>query len=351
MRTKRINERTGAPGLLWACAPIFLLSALGPPAALWIYGGNGNAIDAWGAGGSLLGGCATAIAVFAALWAYGQERNRHKASVLLEAFSKFYDNDDKRNIRASLENFGEPTLRSVARKAIDCPEEMTRDEAGLCDTLDDYLNFFQFIGWLRDNKDLDDESVEAMFRFYLASLLHERNMWLLDYMQHFGFSPLATFLRNWNPESQTPPPSDERTEIVFAYGSLRKGTGGNEGRKILNDRPPKGQGTIHGRLYLVKDQDYPALRDSWNVKHVVYGEFYHVTESELAELDRYEGFTKSPSDDFVRRRRRINVEGKPGIDAWVYVWNGRSDELVPMRTGDWVEYRKTLQTSPRPSPT
>lgn len=324
----------------WVCGFVAGAVVLFFPAIVRCVGLSDKSVNDLAAGATLLGGVATAVAVFAAVWAYRQERNRHRASVLLDAFSKFYDDDNKRVIRAHLEAFGEPVLRAVARKAIDAPRRLTIEESELCSKLDDYLNFFQFIGWLYESGDIDGDSVRAMFRYFLDNLRDERNVWLLDYMQHFGYSPLIAFLRAWRSKDEPTAACEDGRANLFAYGTLRREGGVPEGRSILGGDGPIGRGSIQGALYQVEGESYPALKDSWTEDDVVVGELFTVTSDQLERLDEYEDHGKMPTDLFVRRMREIRLDDGTATSAWVYLWNGKSSVLTRIQSGDWVKYRE-----------
>jgi gamma-glutamylcyclotransferase (GGCT)/AIG2-like uncharacterized protein YtfP len=312
-----------------------------------------NWADGVAAAGGLLGAGATAIAVAAAWDAYNVERKRHRAGVLLDAFSKFYDNDNRREIRAALENFGQPALRAAAKLAIDSRDALTGHQSTLVDKLDDYLNYFQFIAWLKSEGSLDEQAVEQMFRWYLKNLCDEENIWLLDYMRHFEFDGLRNFLIERAARGdraafckQDGGDGAATKELLFAYGTLRAGVRSEEAREILGEQTPGREAKLPGRLFLVKhdgEEEFPAMLELWNrpgeEATMVPGEMYEVSKEQLARIDELEGFGRTADDLFVRRRREVQLKDGSHKAAWVYLWNRATDGLSLVPEGDWVRYK------------
>lgn len=288
------------------------------------------------AAGSLIGGLATALAVAAAWHAYQTESRRHAAGVLLDAYSRFYDDENKRVIRSALDQYGDPVLKKVALDVVSGRRELSVQESDLCDKLDDYLNYFQFIAWLRDHRDLDLQSVNAMFRYYLSNLSDDRNVWLLDYMRRFGYWRLEKFLREWKSQDQS------NCDRLFAYGTLRGDCRSAAASTLLGNRRSVGKAVVPGRLYHIIDgaEEYPALVDSWHSGEIVHGSIYEVTTEELKNLDVLEECRGEAGDLYRRRCSQVKLSDGSWINAWVYVWNRETAGLTRIESGDWAEYTK-----------
>lgn len=88
---------------------------------------------------------------------YGDNARRERARWAENLYSRFYV---------------EPHLKGV-RDLLDCDSDDPKvEELVNNDGADwtDYLNFFEFVQYLRESKQLSDEDVQALFGYYLACL-------------------------------------------------------------------------------------------------------------------------------------------------------------------------------------
>lgn len=120
-------------------------------------------------------------------------------------------------------------------------------------------------------------------------------------------------------------------EIVFVYGTLRKG-GSNHHR--MAGAVERGPGTVRGRLFQV--DWYPGLLlDETGVD--IRGEAYEVDATTLAALDAFEG----------SHYRRVSVRIMPTdggviIDAWIWEYIAPIDDLREITSGDWFDVEHPL---------
>lgn len=115
-------------------------------------------------------------------------------------------------------------------------------------------------------------------------------------------------------------------EIVFVYGTLRKG-GSNHHR--MAGAVERGPATVRGRLYQV--DWYPGLLlDETGVE--IRGEAYEVDATTLAALDDFEG-------SHYRRVsvRVMPVDGGAPIDVWIWEYIVSVDGLREITSGDWFD--------------
>jgi gamma-glutamylaminecyclotransferase len=112
----------------------------------------------------------------------------------------------------------------------------------------------------------------------------------------------------------------EIRHCVFVYGTLRRG-GSNHHR--MAGATLIGPATVRGYLYRI--DWYPALVIDSNGREVV-GEVYEVGESQLADLDAYEG------DEY----RRIQIEVSTEKPVWVWEWIGAPPKEGYLPNGDWL---------------
>jgi gamma-glutamylcyclotransferase (GGCT)/AIG2-like uncharacterized protein YtfP len=133
-----------------------------------------------------------------------------------------------------------------------------------------------------------------------------------------------------------------RSPIVLAvYGTLRRG---ERNDAFLATAAYLGRGAIAGRLHemprsAMRTYPYPALvRDQ--VARVIVELYAIPNEETLAAADALEAFDPAdePGSQYVRRQ--VAVEGGPTAAAWVYLYNGPTDDLGPViPDGDWVAHR------------
>ena len=269
----------------------------------------------------------TFMAILFAVYVYYKENRRHSAGMLWHAFSDFYNSDAKRVVRAALEKDNE---NSVPRKNLKCAVDksvknvsLDAEEEKLAHDLDDYLNFFQFIGWLLQKKDLTQDDVTGMFSYYVNDLCGDHNDWLLPYIHKYKFDGLEKLLRearSW--------PSDNQN-LLFVYGTLQKKVAAATEKKLMEDCKYKGKACLWGKLYDVGE--YPALIESWNKTDIVKGELYSVSNEKLEEIKEHEGPEYTPT------RCKVNV-GKDKKTAHVFIYNQAVTGMPLISSGDYVDY-------------
>ena len=280
---------------------------------------------------------ATLLGFGLAFYFYRKEHGRHSAGVLLDAYSRFYDSVEKRHIRAALEASGQGTaeqrsLKECVRKAI-AEEQLVLDgEQTLAHQLDEYLNFFQFMGWLLEHKDLKEADVRGMFSYYITDLCSDHNAWLSPYIHKFRFTGLERLLRSARGWSQDEP------SVLFVYGTLRPQVAQEGEKKLLRGSRAIGKGRFWGKLYDVGS--YPGLIESWDHRDVVYGELFEVSSSHLPELDKHEGCNPEDGYEYVRRACQVKGPEDDWVNAYVYIYNKVPNGLPLIAGGDYVAYRK-----------
>jgi gamma-glutamylcyclotransferase (GGCT)/AIG2-like uncharacterized protein YtfP len=281
---------------------------------------------------------ATLIGFGLAFYFYRKEHGRHSAGMLLDAYSRFYDSSEKRGIRAALESSGQGTaerkrLEEVVRKAIADERLDTENEATLTHQLDEYLNFFQFMGWLLEHKDLKEEDVRGMFAYYISDLCSAHNAWLLPYIHKFSFTGLERLLRSARDWPQGEP------NVLFVYGTLRPQIAHESERTLLRGSRAIGKGRFWGKLYDLGN--YPGLVESWDHRDVVHGELFEISQSQLLELDRHEGCNSEDGHEYVRMACQVKGPGNDWVNAYVYIYNKDPNGLPLIAGGDYVAHRKS----------
>jgi len=122
--------------------------------------------------------------------------------------------------------------------------------------------------------------------------------------------------------------SDEACEMVFVYGTLRRG-GSNQWR--MAQARFMVEGSVRGRLYRI--DWFPGFLADENAGQV-RGEIFMVDTDTMAALDEFEGSEY--------RRAKIAVENVDAtdagsiIEAWIWQWLGEANESQRIPSGDWL---------------
>lgn len=129
------------------------------------------------------------------------------------------------------------------------------------------------------------------------------------------------------------------TDLLFVYGTLRRGCDGAEARRLHGEAAWLGQGRLRGRLYA---QDwYPALVMDAEEEGWVIGDLFRMADPALtlSWLDRYEECGPGFPEPQEYRRVIAEGEGLGGADimrAWAYVYNRAVEGLPWIKSGDWI---------------
>ena len=118
--------------------------------------------------------CANVAAAIAALWAlrvYRSNSRRERARWAETLYARFFEKSDLKDIREIVDsNADDPKV-----------EELVSNETA---AWTDYLNFFEFVAYLQESKQLSKEDVGALLGYYLECLKRHRSC--RDYIQDKG---------------------------------------------------------------------------------------------------------------------------------------------------------------------
>jgi len=129
-------------------------------------------------------------------------------------------------------------------------------------------------------------------------------------------------------------------ELLFVYGTLRQDTQSEMYQLLAKYADFVTEGTYQGRLYLV--DYYPGVVPSDDPAEQVHGEVYALREADvvLKQLDQYEecgpGFPEPT--EYVRRHETITLLDGTVCNAWIYVYNHPTENLVLIPSGDFIRY-------------
>ncbi|CAM4379284.1 branched-chain alpha-keto acid dehydrogenase [Bacillus manliponensis] len=124
---------------------------------------------------------------------------------------------------------------------------------------------------------------------------------------------------------------------VFVYGTLRE--------EETNAHFLKGatyiekDAWIYGLLFDT-NEGYPAMILPSDQK--VFGEVYEVDDVMLQALDELEEYTGNPKEDLYDRSIQTIYIGDKTLQAYVYTAQQQDILKIPIVSGDWVLYRKSL---------
>jgi len=127
---------------------------------------------------------AAIIAAAAALWGtyvFFSNSRLQRAKWLFELYEKFYESDDLKAIRETLdcEAGNSPHI-----------EKLITDESA---EFTDYLNFFEFVAVLKKLRQLTTDEIEGLFRYYLDCL--QRSGQVRSYIAKKGYEHLDELLK------------------------------------------------------------------------------------------------------------------------------------------------------------
>jgi gamma-glutamylcyclotransferase (GGCT)/AIG2-like uncharacterized protein YtfP len=131
-------------------------------------------------------------------------------------------------------------------------------------------------------------------------------------------------------------------QTVFVYGTLRAGeTNDISEAAARNDIPPPnllGSTTVRGHLF--DFGDYPGLViDEAGID--VLGDVYEIDDTLVAVLDEIEAVYPGVEDRFLAREVMVKVDGNVLNCRFYPVAPSAVKGLPEIRSGDWVEHRRT----------
>ena len=98
----------------------------------------------------------TLIAGFWAVWTYDQSLKLQRATWLKDLYEKFYEHTELKKVRNLVDSGERQQIHSMVEK---------EDPA-----FTDYLNFFEFLGYLWEGKQIKPKEILDLFDYYLTSL-------------------------------------------------------------------------------------------------------------------------------------------------------------------------------------
>lgn len=140
---------------------------------------------------AILGIVAGIITAFKGIQEYRRSITFRRAEWLYNLYRDFYVQPHLKEIREEMDSEeGRSRIEQVIQK-----EELSREEERLLSKFTDYLNFFEFMLYLRRIGALEEEDVKAMFDYYLK--LFYKSKPIIEYLPKVGFEYLAEYLKKY----------------------------------------------------------------------------------------------------------------------------------------------------------
>ncbi|MFT5320245.1 MAG: gamma-glutamylcyclotransferase (GGCT)/AIG2-like uncharacterized protein YtfP [Pseudohongiellaceae bacterium] len=129
-------------------------------------------------------------------------------------------------------------------------------------------------------------------------------------------------------------------DYLFVYGTLRSDSHSDSYRQfIAPDFTLVSRATIAGRLYVIAD--YPGLLLAEKPTDLVVGEVYSFNggESQLANIDEYEGCAAHSQLPhlYTRMQKAVSLRDDSQVAAWVYFYNFPVSDTMLIRSGDFLD--------------
>lgn len=129
---------------------------------------------------------------------------------------------------------------------------------------------------------------------------------------------------------------------LFVYGTLRKGHDQPMSQLLDTSAQFLGEGFIQGLLFDLGP--FPVAVSTETPEQVVVGDLYLLNQGSkvLDVMDEYEGVGEVLDQGITYQRLKVKVTLKDGEihDSWVYLHTGHTDHLLPISSGDYLEYLK-----------
>ena len=179
----------------------------------------------------------------------------------------------------------------------------SRVERDTLDKFTDFLNFFEFVGLLRNSGQLTDEDIGSLFDYYIARIVEiDRDNQIRLYLNAFKFQNLSHLL-------------NRVSDYLFVYGTLKQGFSRH---KFVFEASMQlvGKARAHGVLYELPRKSYPAARFEKS-EMTVEGELYRIPAERSSVLDQIDVEEGVPEGLYARRLIIARV-GDVEYPSWAY---------------------------------
>lgn len=133
---------------------------------------------------TLFGALATPAAILWAVFVYRKNSDLERAKWQASLYEKFYEKDNLKEIR----------------EILDCDDEISLEITNLIreesPKFTDYLNFFEFVAFLKKSKQLKMDEVDYLFGYYLDCLSRREDV--REYILKRGYELLGQLLQEFS---------------------------------------------------------------------------------------------------------------------------------------------------------
>ncbi|MGH9789570.1 MAG: hypothetical protein ACRD5W_00045 [Candidatus Acidiferrales bacterium] len=123
------------------------------------------------------------VAIFAAgasWWQYRRNSARERTRWLFELYQRLYEHPALKDMRVRID-WGDTAFVQEEK------------DASLFGDLDNFLNFFEFLAYLRKQKELHLREIQAMFAYALSTISKDKAV--LAYLRKYGYEELDALLK------------------------------------------------------------------------------------------------------------------------------------------------------------
>jgi len=123
---------------------------------------------------------AAILAAILSVWQYHRNSARERTKWLFELYQRFYGQPELREMRVLLDQGKTEFVRGG-------------DNQKLSADLDDFLNFFEFIAFLQQNKEIKLREIQVMFAYPLQTI--GKNPEVMAYVREYDYGELDRLLK------------------------------------------------------------------------------------------------------------------------------------------------------------
>jgi hypothetical protein len=164
--------------------------------------------------GQFLSGLGTIGLFTLGLWArqnYRRQVSLEQMKWLQQLYDSFYNSDRYKEMRQAIDfDELEQTMELLRRGDAD-PHQLSLPERARVDQFTDYLNFFEWLAYLEEQKQLTFQQLDTMFGYYLTRLLQvDKSRQLRQYIREKGYEQLHELLERYSRQFSVPPAGKAR---------------------------------------------------------------------------------------------------------------------------------------------
>lgn len=256
-----------------------------------------------------------------AAYTFRKAKRGEAARWMVALFKDFYRDETMSRARELIEyDFLDVAGPLLELRVLDRDIPLSKVERAQLRDLDLVLNFLEQLIYLQEEGHLLDRDRNVFFEYWFDQLAQPSHAALRRYLRNCGYERCSRLL------------GLTKDELFVAYGSLLTGAGGQEEAGIRDQVQSLGPCHVSGSLY--SRGDFPALATG---NGMVEGELFQVSDrAAFRLLDRLEHYDPNQRESSLYRRRCVRVI-EPSVDAWIYFWNGPTEELEPIEHGSWAK--------------